>query len=77
VVTDPAVADQFTAVLLLPVTVALNCWEPPLNIDADTGEIVTATTGGAFTVTLADADLVESATLVAFTVKFPPELPAV
>jgi len=66
--TVPLVADQFTAVLLLPVTVALNCWVPLLNIEADTGEIVTATTGAALTVTFADADLVESATLVALTV---------
>ena len=64
----PAVADQFTAVLLLPVTVALNCCVPLLNIEAETGEIVTATTGSALTVTVADADLVESATLVALTV---------
>jgi len=66
--TLPAVADQFTAVLLLPVTVAVNCCVPLLNIEADTGEIVTATTGAALTVTVADADLVESATLVALTV---------
>jgi len=66
--TLPAEADQLTAVLLLPVTLAVNCWVPLLNIEADTGEIVTATTGAALTVTFADADLVESATLVALTV---------
>jgi hypothetical protein len=66
--TLPAVADQFTAVLLLPVTVALNCCVPLLNIEADTGEIVTPTTGAALTVTFADADLVVSAALVAVTV---------
>jgi len=64
--TLPAVADHVTAVLLLPVTLALNCWVPPLNIEADTGEMVTATTG--FTLTVADADFVVSATLVALTV---------
>ncbi len=47
----PAVADQVTAVLLLPVTLAVNCCVPLLNIEADTGEIVTATTGAALTVT--------------------------
>jgi len=66
--TVPAEADQFTAVLLLPLTLAVNCCVPLLNIEADTGEIVTATTGAALTVTFADADLVESATLVALTV---------
>jgi hypothetical protein len=66
----PLVADQFTAVLLLPVTLAVNCWVPLLNIEADTGEIVTPTTG-ALTVTVADADLVESAMLVAVTEKVP------
>jgi len=66
--TVPAEADQFTAVLLLPVTLAVNCCVPLLNIEADTGEIVTATTGAALTVTFADADLVASATLVALTV---------
>ncbi len=66
--TLPAVADQLTAVLLLPLTLAVNCCVPLLNIEADTGEIVTATTGAALTATFADADLVESATLVALTV---------
>jgi len=66
--TLPAEADQLTAVLLLPVTLAVNCWVPLLNIEADTGEIVTATTGAALTVTFADADLVVSAALVAVTV---------
>ena len=64
----PPVAAQFTEVLLLPVTVALNCCVPLVNSEADTGEIVTATTGSAATVTVADADLVVSATLVALTV---------
>jgi hypothetical protein len=64
--TLPPVADQVSAVLLLPVTVAVNCWVPPVFIVADVGEMVTATTG-ALTVTVAEADLVESATLVAVT----------
>jgi hypothetical protein len=63
----PLVADQFTAVLLLPLTLAVNCWVPPVSIEAEVGEMVTATTG-AVTVTVAEADLVESAALVAFTV---------
>jgi len=63
----PPVADQDTAVLLLPVTVAENCWVALVESDAEPGEIDTATTG-VLTVTVADADLVESAALVAFTV---------
>jgi len=63
----PPVADQVTAVLLLPVTVAVNCWVALVESDAEPGESDTATTG-ALTVTVADADLVESAALVAFTV---------
>jgi hypothetical protein len=54
-------------VLLEPVTVAVNCCVPLVKIDADVGEIETDTTG-AVTVTVADADFVVSATLVAFTV---------
>ncbi len=62
----PPVADQVTAVLLEPLTLAVNCCVPPVSSEAEVGEIVTAT--GALTVTVADADLVVSATLVAFTV---------
>jgi len=65
---EPPVADQVTAVLLLPLTLAVNCCVPPVVSDADPGEIETATTGAALTVTLADADLVVSAALVAVTV---------
>ena len=65
---EPPVADQVTAVLLLPLTVAVNCCVPLVASDAETGEIVTATTGAALTVTDADADLVVSAALVAVTV---------
>ena len=57
-----------TAVLLEPVTVAVNCCVPLVCSEAEVGESVTATTGAAVTVTVADADLVLSAELVAFTV---------
>ena len=65
-------ADHVTAVLLLPVTVAVNCCVPLVCTDADVGLMLTATTGGgAVTVTLAEADFVVSATLVARTLKVP------
>jgi len=65
----PPVADHVTAVLPVPVTDALNCWVLPTCTAAEPGVIVTAT-GGAVVVTViaAEADLVESATLVATTV---------
>jgi len=63
----PAVADQVTAVLLEPATVAVNCCVPPVNSEEEVGEIVIDTTGGALTVTAAEADLVVSAMLVAVT----------
>ena len=66
--TLPAVADQFTAVLLLPPTVAVNCCVLPVRREDEVGEIVIDTTGAALTVTVAEADLVLSAALVAFTV---------
>jgi hypothetical protein len=66
--TVPPVALHVTAVLLEPVTVALNCCVPPVLSDADVGETPTAITTGAVTVTVADADLVVSAALVAVTV---------
>ena len=62
----PAVADQVTAVLLEPLTVAVNCCVPPASSEAEVGEIVTAT--GALTVTVAEADLLVSAALVEVTV---------
>jgi hypothetical protein len=62
----PPVADQVTAVLVVPVTVAVNCCVPLVSIAADVGEIETET--GVLTVTWAEADAVLSATLVAFTV---------
>ena len=56
---DPAVADQVTAVLVEPVTVAVNCWVPAEATEALVGEIETDT--GALTVTVAGADLLVSA----------------
>ena len=60
-------ADQVTAVLLLPLTAAVNCCVPLVCSEAEVGEIVTDTTGAALTVTVAEADLVVSAALVAVT----------
>jgi len=65
--TLPAVADQVTTVLLLPVTVAVNCCVAPAASDTEPGETDTAITG-ALTITVADAELLESATLVVVTV---------
>ena len=62
----PPVADQVTAVLVVPVTMAVNCCVPLVSIAADVGEIETET--GVLTVTWVEADAVLSATLVAFTV---------
>jgi hypothetical protein len=66
--TVPPLADQVMPVLLVPVTVATNCCVPPVFTVAELGLIETATVGAAVTLTLAIADLVESAALVAFTV---------
>ena len=64
----PPVADQVTAVLVVPVTVAVNCWVPPVCTDAELGLMLTATGGGgAVTVTVTEADFVLSAALVAVT----------
>jgi hypothetical protein len=64
----PAVADQVTDVLLEPVTVTVNCCIPPVWMDEDVGLMDTVTGGGStVTVTLADAVLLGSATLVAVT----------
>lgn len=68
VVTEPPVTDQVTAVLVVPVTVAVNCCVALVCNDAEFGLIETVTTGAAVTVTVAEADLVLSTTLVAFTV---------
>jgi len=70
--TVPPVADHVTAVLLLPVTVAVNCCVPPVCMEAEVGLMLTATTGGgAVTVIVAVADLLVSATLVAVTLRVP------
>ncbi len=61
----PPAADQVTAVLLEPVTVAVNCCVPLVRMEAEPGEIETTTP--AVTVTAADAATVLSAMLVAFT----------
>jgi hypothetical protein len=71
----PAVADQVTAVLELPLTAAVNCCDPPVESDAEPGEIVTATV--AVTATAAEADLLVSAMLVAVTTKLPALMGAV
>ena len=66
--TVPPVADQVTDVFVLPVTVAVNCCVPPVCSEADVGLTLTTTGGGgAMTVTLAEADFLVSATLVALT----------
>ena len=57
---------QMTALLLVPVTVAVNCCWPPTFTCAVDGETVTV--GPDTTVTVAVADLLESATEVAVTV---------
>ena len=66
--TVPPVADQVTAVLDVPVTVAVNCCVAPVCSDAEVGLMLTATND---TVTVAEADFEGSATLVAVTVKVP------
>jgi hypothetical protein len=61
---------QVTEVLLVPVTVAVNCRVAPVPTEAEVGEIVTATpeADAVVIVTVAEADFVGSAALVAFTV---------
>ena len=51
--------------MLLPVTVAVNCWVPPVRIETALGDNDTAT--GALTVSAADAHLLLFAMLVAVT----------
>ena len=60
----PAVADQVTDVFVLPVTVAVNCWGAPVCSDAEVGLMLTETR---VTDTVAEADFVLSATLIAVT----------
>lgn len=54
---------QVTAVFVVLLTIAVNCWCPPVSSCAVVGEMLTVT--GATTVTVAVADFVESATEVA------------
>ena len=78
VVIVPPVADQVTPVFDVPVTLAVNCCVAAVCSDAVVGLIVTETGGGgAVTVTVAEEDLVVSATLVAVTVYVPAALGAV
>jgi hypothetical protein len=62
------VVDQVTAVLLEPLTVAVNCWVPVEEMVALVGEIDTETEAGGSTVTVAEAEALVLAWLVAFTV---------
>lgn len=64
----PPVVVQVTAVLLVPEMVAVNCCVAPVVKPAMPGEMPMATAGAVATLTMADADLVGSATLVAVTV---------
>ena len=57
-----------TAVLVVPVTVAVNCCCPLVITTADVGEMVTLIADADWMTTVADADLVGSATDVAVTV---------
>jgi hypothetical protein len=66
-VTVPPEAVQVTAVLLVPDTEAVNCWVPPLARLAVVGETEIEIRMGCDTVTTAEADLSEFATLVAVT----------
>ena len=72
----PKAAVQLTALLLaLPCTVAENCTLPLVCAEVVAGETVTLVTvdvaPAAVTFTVADADFVVSATLVAVTVSVP------
>lgn len=62
------VRSQVTAVLAEPVTVALNCCVPAVETEALVGLRDRSTATAATIVTLAEADLVGSAMLVACTV---------
>ena len=69
--TVPPVAVHVTAVLELPVTVAVKLCVPPVDKLAVVGEIVTDTGAGAVTVIVALALFVASATLFAVIVYVP------
>jgi len=75
--TVPPVADHVTAVFVVPVTVAVNCFVAPYCRLAVVGETLTLTAGAAVTVTVAVALLDGSWTLVAFTENVPAVGPAV
>jgi hypothetical protein len=65
----PPVADQVTDLLAtVPCTAAVNCCAAPVRMDGVAGETDIEVTVGAATVTVALADFVASATLVAVTV---------
>ena len=68
------VTDLF---VFVPLTVALNCAVPPVASDDVAGETVTELITGVAIVTIAEADLVVSATLVAVTVAVPAVVGAV
>ena len=61
---DPALADHVTAVFVEPLTDAVNCWVPPEVTVVLEGEIATDAAPEAVTATVADADLLVSASLV-------------
>lgn len=65
--TVPPVAVHVTDVFELPVTVAMNCWVVPVCMEGLVG-VTETLTAGAVTVTVAEADFVLSAALVAVTV---------
>jgi len=75
---EPPVADHVTLLLVVPVTVAANCWVTPVCTDADVG-LIEIPTGGALVVTaiVALALFVVSAALVALTVYVPAVVGAV
>jgi ABC-type transporter Mla MlaB component len=64
---DAPFTIQFTAVLLLPETAALNCWDCPTCRLALVGETETDTAGAAVIETAALAEAVDCATLCAVT----------
>ena len=67
-VIDPALVDQVTPVLLVPWTLAVNCWPAPEVIVVEDGDTATLTLEPAVIETVALAIFVASAALVARTV---------
>jgi hypothetical protein len=78
-VPPPLATDQVTAVLVVPITVAVNCCVPPVVTVVLAGEMLTLIAGvlPAVMVTAAVAVSLGSATLVAITVAVPAEAGAV